>query len=816
MLLWAKPTALLAQQLTSQAPPQEVLVDGPDLPVAQLLPGEDTGAPLTIESDLQSKVGEHYVLDGRVVLTLRDRRVEADHIEYDGATSDLTATGHLRASGGANHEEIRASHGTLNLRTQVGHFYDVTGSVGVRLTGQTKVYVSANPFLFSGRELIKLGPESYEVIGGTVTSCRLPRPDWLLSAGEFHVQDGQARARNSVFRLLNVPVLFLPYVTHPVDEETRESGLLIPTVGQSSTKGLVLGEQFYLALSRSADLTVGADYFSLRGWLDSVTFRYRGTGQDFVRSHYSQLFDRGYTPAGGTYTNQGGEDLTFSGRHDVDQATRLVADIEYLSSYVYREAFTENFNQAVSTDIVSTAYGVHAAGPFTAAFEADRYQGLKQVEVGGTPTLGNSGEQIRIFHVPTLRLDATEHALASTGLQWSLDTSASGLKRVQPDFVTNGITERVDVHPELAYPFQAGGWRVRPSAGVEETFYSRSREAQTLPNAAPVEVSSTLNRADADLAIEARAPVLERTFHSDLLERLARGEVKHTIEPEVTYRYRKGINNFLSVLRFDDRDVVADTNEVEYGVTQHLYVRGSTGKACGDASAPAETPIAADDASGNLETPAVNCSTHDWAEWRLTQKRFLNTTFGGALVTARRNIFDTTLDLSGVAFLTEPRSLSPLISRLRVRGSQAVDVEWDFDLDIGAKKFTANNVLVDLHKGSGFAGLSYARLNAPGRSYVEGVSSLTSNFNQMRVLLGYGSPTKRGLSVGANVGLDLNKTQVQYATLESSYNWDCCGFAVEYRKYELGPVRNENAYRFNFTLANIGSAGNLRRAERLF
>jgi len=39
---------------------------------------------------------------------------------------------------------------------------------------------------------------------------------------------------------------------------------------------------------------------------------------------------------------------------------------------------------------------------------------------------------------------------------------------------------------------------------------------------------------------------------------------------------------------------------------------------------------------------------------------------------------------------------------------------------------------------------------------------------------------------------------------------------VEYRKYELGSVRNENVYRFNFTLANIGSAGNLRRAQALF
>ena len=58
--------------------------------------------------------------------------------------------------------------------------------------------------------------------------------------------------------------------------------------------------------------------------------------------------------------------------------------------------------------------------------------------------------------------------------------------------------------------------------------------------------------------------------------------------------------------------------------------------------------------------------------------------------------------------------------------------------------------------------------------------------------------------------------QPQYGAAQFSYNWNCCGFSAEYRKYELGSVRNENAYRFNFTLANIGTAGNLRRTERLF
>ncbi len=46
--------------------------------------------------------------------------------------------------------------------------------------------------------------------------------------------------------------------------------------------------------------------------------------------------------------------------------------------------------------------------------------------------------------------------------------------------------------------------------------------------------------------------------------------------------------------------------------------------------------------------------------------------------------------------------------------------------------------------------------------------------------------------------------------MQASYNWNCCGLNIEYSKFDLGPVRNENVYRFNFTLAGVGTAGNLR------
>jgi LPS-assembly protein len=824
---------LMAQEVTTQATPAESLPDAPGAvryPVAEVLPPVDDTTAVEIESDTQSKLGSLYVLDGDVVIKYRDRVIKADHIEYNTETGELSANGHLHVSGGTNHEDITASHGTMNLTAQTARFYDVTGSVGLKNAGHSlTTYANSNPFLFTGRMVVRTGPEEYEIYDGTLTTCQLPDPDWMLYSGKFtaNMDSRKARAQKSVFRLMNVPLLFLPYVTQPLDAGQRQSGFMIPVPGYSSTKGFTFGEQYYWAINRSTDLMVGAQYYSLRGWEQSASFRYRGLGNDFAKAHYSGLLDRGIV-TNGVYVNQGGQDVTFSGRHDFNPQTRMVADVEYLSSYAYRQAFAESFSLAVSSDILSIAYGVHEANGYAEAARADRYQGLKMAAVAATPTTpAIPEEQVRIFHAPSIDFSSTEHEIGRSGVQWMVETSAAGLSRVQPGFSTGGLTARLDIHPEISYPMSFDGWKVRSSVGFRETVYGRSRQTP-YKLGPPVELPNGLNRADFEAEVDLRAPVIERTFDSAKVEKMFGHDVRHTIEPEVTYRYVAGINNFLNVLRFDDVDVASDTNELEYGATQRLFLRPVKARPCKEKPAGGSQEedldldggrVYAKERSADSKGSAPVCGSREFISWRLTQKYFFDENFGGAVINGRRNIFDTTLNLSGIAFLTEPRAISPLISRLRVRTSEHMDVEWDFDLDTGAKKFTSNNLLVDVHKNNIFAGLSYAKLNAPGRFYTEGVSSSISNFNQLRLLLGYGSPTKAGLGVAANAGLDLRAGDtglVQYGALQGSYNWDCCGFSVEVRKYELGSVRNETSERFNFTLLNIGTAGNLRRAASLF
>jgi LPS-assembly protein len=52
--------------------------------------------------------------------------------------------------------------------------------------------------------------------------------------------------------------------------------------------------------------------------------------------------------------------------------------------------------------------------------------------------------------------------------------------------------------------------------------------------------------------------------------------------------------------------------------------------------------------------------------------------------------------------------------------------------------------------------------------------------------------------------------------VQSNYNWNCCGLSFEVRRYSLGTVPEHTTFLYSFTLANVGSAGSLSWAERVF
>ncbi len=786
----------------------------PPAPVPQIVPASDIvstgiaipidapppGAPVHIEATHQGKAGDVYTLDGDTLILYKTYRIQADHAEYDTSTEMVNARGHVTVDGGPSDEHIVADHGTLNMDRHTAHFYDANGTLGVRsVTHDRFVFTAPNPFALTGREVLELGPGRYQVLRGTITSCRLPKPDWLVLAKSILVENNVAYTRNGTFTLFRAPVMYLPYFSHPVQQDHRQSGILLPIFGDDTQKGVIVGDSAYLVLGRSADATVGAEYFSQRGFSPFGQVRYRGFGDNFASVRFRALLDRVSNPDKGG--NEGGVDIFTDARRDLDPHTRAVEDIEYLSSYVYRQDFEENFTAAINSEVKSNAYLTRENNGLAASGLFGRYQNFRS---------DAQGDEIKVLHVPELHLDALDQPLGKLPILWGGEAAAAALSRSEPGFQTTAFVPRLDIYPHLALPLSADGWTLRGEAGVRDTFYGKTQQPG-IPGSVPVaELGNSLNRAAFTADVSFHPPTLERDFHVGASRFLANTEIRHTIEPELSYHYVTGVNHFPETLRFDVTDALADTNELEYGLTQRLFLHHLHPEPC-----------KGDEALG----PAQTCGggTVDWLTWTVAQRYYFNPTFGGAVVQGQRNVFTSTLDFTGVAFLSGPRSSSPVISRLRLRTTSATDLEWDLDYDVHSGRLSASNLFATYRLKSYFFSVGDARLfnllpqvtslpDAPNPNS----TSTESAFNQLHLAAVYGSPTKHGLSAGLNLGYDFVQKETQYLGAQAGYNRDCCGIAFETRRYSLGTVRNDTQYLFSFTLAGVGSAGSLSPGLRVF
>jgi len=159
--------------------------------VAEIEPAPASGVPVVWEAQDQSRVDDTWTLSGDVVVHYRNYTLKADRVVYHQSTTELEADGNLQLAGGPDDVMIYASRGDLRLNMHTARFYNVHGSQGVRTLGRTSVYSTANPFLFSGRVLLQTGEGRYKIVDGTMTNCRLPRPDWQLFSRSIKLEDGK-------------------------------------------------------------------------------------------------------------------------------------------------------------------------------------------------------------------------------------------------------------------------------------------------------------------------------------------------------------------------------------------------------------------------------------------------------------------------------------------------------------------------------------------------------------------------------------------------------------------------------------------------
>ena len=557
--------------------------------------------------------------------------------------------------------------------------------------------------------------------------------------------------------------------------------------------------------------------YTARGWAEHGIFRSVGYNYVFKAEYFGVIDEQGAPksqPNPGQ--NQGGQELRANGTIILPEGFRGVLSVDYLSSYLFRVVFAQGYAlQSISSEVRSYGFLSKNWNGYALGFQAGLYQSYQST---------NPGEVIDIAHTPTLEFSSVERSFRRSGLVYAYDVAAEGVSRNEMGFATAPVVGRIDAHPYLALPTFFKGWTFRPEAGVRETYYSQRLGEGGIVAVAKA-VSDPINRNVLSAAMEIRPPTLSKIFDRKLFGYV----IKHTIEPEVVYRYQTGIENFNQIIRFDQRDILADTNEVQYGFVTRLFAKKTKSTAecfqhpeyaflspqnevVSTKTADQTQPSTCDDKQG----PARELVT-----WEFAQKYFFDPTFGGALVPGQRNVFDSTVDLTGIAFLTEPRRFSPVISRLRMQDGRT-DFTWALDYDPVLHQLDASTLL--LGRRIGASGKWYV---SGGQSYMREPAETTpiagqptlglSIYNQYRVLVQYGNLATKGLSAAVGVAADARLSYVEGATVQTNYNWDCCGIAFEYSRSSYIPtISYENSYRFSFSLSNVGNFGTIRRLTRLY
>jgi len=199
----------------------------------------------------------------------------------------------------------------------------------------------------------------------------------------------------------------------------------------------------------------------------------------------------------------------------------------------------------------------------------------------------------------------------------------------------------------------------------------------------------------------------------------------------------------------------------------------------------------------------------DFLSWTLVQKHYFDSTFGGALVTGQRNVFQALDSITPFAFAATPRNWSPIVSDVKLTPGGRYDAESIIEYDPQLGKVSTIGTLLKVKPYSEFFA-TVADFRLQGDPIVQQPS------HQIRGIVGYGDIARKGLNISAGVNYDILQDTLLSQFVQASYNGSCCGISVEYGRFNLANVRSENQFRFALILANIGTFGNLRRMEKIF
>jgi len=724
-------------------------------------------------------------------------RLQADKITYYEAEGRFVAEGSVVFDQGDD-QRLTGTRGEFNIRTKLGHFENSTGFTNQTNDG-TVVYFTAD-------RVERIGINEVLVENGKFTACEENVPKWSFTADEAVIKnDDRIKLKNAKFRVKDVPIIPLPYASIPIKKRDRSSGFLTPTFGSSSNKGFRLSTAYYQTLGRSADITFRTDVYSSRGVGFGFDMRTRANSRSYFNFGFYGVKDRIFgSKKDASHPDQGGTSFYAEGVHYFPNGFTAVADVRLTSNLAFRQVFSDGIQQIISPIEVSQVYVNKSWNNYTLNL-------LARSQVISIPNV-----RINTRNLPSVNFEKRPSSLRFwKDAYFSFKTSAEGISRKErvdslslyrqaagnDPVLTPALGFRFDVHPQISVPFNFKYFSLTATAATRVTHYSSSF------NDMRQVTGQNITRKYGELELDLRPVALAKNYFRNN----GAFRFRHVIEPFLTYRLVKGVNNFNKIIRFDYSDTQTDTNDIEYGVTNRFYTRKYTEAVTDEAQKLLrEKPEA--------QKNPLSIQPYEIFTLTVRGKYFFDPYFGGAFAAGRRNQIAPITNLSFYTFGGTPRRFSPMNIDATYRPRRTIFFNTRMDLGFqgdGLRDISAT-VGYDTKLLKVFQTFYYTR----AISLVPSLQKFNNQFGKEAGTLrgSQWSPSvfignrDRGLYGGTSLFFDFeNRRALKTTPLISSlatlgYAFDCCSVTLQYYNFNVG-ARRENRFVFSFRLNGIGAFG---------
>ena len=172
------------------------------------------------------------------------------------------------------------------------------------------------------------------------------------------------------------------------------------------------------------------------------------------------------------------------------------------------------------------------------------------------------------------------------------------------------------------------------------------------------------------------------------------------------------------------------------------------------------------------------------------------------------------------AFLTSPRNIAPVISRMRFEAIDNLRVNGTWITTQSAGNIDANNLFAGYSFGRTTLGIGHALLNAVDE---DGSNNGTSTDHQKPAIAALSrvwQAERQRIQPGREWRLRLCAAPGAIWRRAGGLQLGLLRPYLGYRRFELGTVgstsRDETQWLYSFTLANFGAVGDIRRTNSVF